>query len=481
MTEIGAVIQPGEAIPEDVTGFVDNEDDTWARTSRNHWHIGNNVGSCERGSCGHGGSGPGIEYFPLTVTAAREQPAEPAPYVCPQCGPTGQTADEHAVDHGAPAEDLLHHHTSGEDLTACGLDAWNDPEEENPDLWVHSTDRIGSVTCEACREALAGLQPVEPAAVDLLDLVRQYGDARWSEGTELDGGGHNWGAARLKAAQLLARIEAEVNRLHADLANEREAEERGHAELTDIVRRLDEAEVDSGGVSERVGYAIQSMQRGWATALDNLGRLDTVKADRETTRAALQHLKDTVTRPAIRALGVRHNEEIVPAIERLKDDLRAVDDLVQDDLMQRPADPLVLSLPSVPPKAIALIGDKTGHRYTRNDQWWIAAGSEADDVLYAIGDVFFIEGSVRVVMREPRTELPCGHLIDNNKFEDNDGAMVLITVDPAHDSNGEQITTPLAWCAQGHGWVSLTAEEYAEITEVGGPLVEVFDEDGTRA
>jgi hypothetical protein len=49
-----------------------------------------------------------------------------------------------------------------------------------------------------------------------------------------------------------------------------------------------------------------------------LALLDTVKSDRETIRGSLNYLKDTVTGPAIKLLGVQHNEDIVPAIERLK-------------------------------------------------------------------------------------------------------------------------------------------------------------------
>lgn len=68
----------------------------------------------------------------------------------------------------------------------------------------------------------------------------------------------------------LAEARRERDEARAELADERAAEKRASAELTDIVRRLDEAEVDSGGASERVGYAIQSMHRGWATAFKAL-------------------------------------------------------------------------------------------------------------------------------------------------------------------------------------------------------------------
>jgi hypothetical protein len=138
---------------------------------------------------------------------------------------------------------------------------------------------------------------------------------------------------------------AEVERLQAAAAPPYgpAPEERGNAELKDIVRRLDETGVNNGSASERVGYAIQSMRQGWATARNYLASLDTVKSDRETIRRSLNYLKDTVTGPAIKLLGVQHNEDIVPAIERLK---------------ATQPDPLVLSLPKVPEGTAAVIGTR---------------------------------------------------------------------------------------------------------------------------
>jgi hypothetical protein len=244
----------------------------------------------------------------------------------------------------------------------------------------------------------------------------------------------NWRSEHDKRERERDAARAEVERLTVELAVEREAEERGNAELKDIVRRLDEAGVNNGGASERVGYAIQSMRQGWATARNHLASLDTVKSDRETIRGSLNHLKDTVTGPAIELLGVQHNEDIVPAIERLKAEVRSETEISDEyagwasklahaaierldapvteeahtelwelalhalEAPAAPPDPLVLGLPE---GAVALIGGKSGRRFTRVDRdgpkdWW-----NAEDGRQSLGSVMDLEGTVRVVLGPP--------------------------------------------------------------------------------
>jgi hypothetical protein len=127
-----------------------------------------------------------------------------------------------------------------------------------------------------------------------------------------------------------------------------------------------------------------------------------------------------------------------------------------------PQQSLVLSLPKVPKGTVALVG---GMRWERVEVpgiglpcWKSGLAGPLD-----LGAVLDGEGEVRVEFappREPRTDLPCGHLIESSKFKNVAGETVLVTVPPQHDENGDAITTPLAWCAQGHGWVSLTADEF---------------------
>jgi hypothetical protein len=67
--------------------------------------------------------------------------------------------------------------------------------------------------------------------------------------------------------------------------------------------------------------------------------------------------------------------------------------------MAAPADPLILSLPTVPEGAVALVGAKTGRRYTpgpRPGEWYAGA------VPLRLGTILMDEGSVRVEMAPPR-------------------------------------------------------------------------------
>lgn len=119
-------------------------------------------------------------------------------------------------------------------------------------------------------------------------------------------------------------------------------------------------------------------------------RYDTVVSDRETVRGSLEIVKDRVTRPLCQLLGVQHNEEIVPAVTAL--------------LPAAESGPLVLTLPQVPPGAVALIGGVTGHRWepTESGRW---AAAETGQVKPWVKLIAW-EGSVTVEMappREPRT------------------------------------------------------------------------------
>jgi hypothetical protein len=441
-SKVGDVVQPGQPIPANVTEARDRHGDRWIQLLDRTWRCVEVRGEPWDGtpvswqviSGAHG---------PLTVTAVREQPAEPEP----------QQADEFTA---------LNNHVNQFGDMAARMQLMALIEQRD--------------------EARAALVPQQADASPVLDLVRQYGgalsrsyglpsaasmgllariaalvpqqpvQARYRQGEAwwihecgmavpfrvapdnsehhcfppcktpgpwlplLVGGDPAPEPPESRAAYWERRFNeearshdedalsiltlhrerdearAEVERLAVELAVEREAEERGNAELKDIVRRLDEAEVDSGGASERVGYAIQSMQRGWATATNNLALLDTVKSDRETIRGSLNYLKDTVTGPAIKLLGVQHNEDIVPAIERLK---------------ATQPDPRKLSLPKVPEGTEALTGIESGRRYARGtdssgETVWAAGiiGGTLGEVLDGEPD------GVRVELappREPRT------------------------------------------------------------------------------
>lgn len=402
MTEIGFVIQSGEAIPEDVTAFTSGRDRvslaTGATYTGNPWLSASCAGQC----IGH--AADEFEY-PLTVTAVRPQPA--------------------------PAEDLVHHHTSGDDLTACGLDAWTDPEEENPDNWVHSTDRVGSVTCTACLEKLRG-KPADES-VDLLDLVRQYSAESFQDGfataeSDEEGSDHYDGKAR----RLYDRIEAEVNRL------------RGRA-------------------------------NGWTVAVENVRR---VEAERDEALAEVERLKanvraegeisdsyaawaDWLAHAAIERLGVPLTDEGHDEVWEVA--LKA---------LQAPAtpapDPLVLSLPSVPDGATALVAsneDGIPVRFERRgpDGWARDDDEPAWGLIYILREF----GAVSVVMREPRTWPAIDDAPEEVKAVRGVSGRIWRRSEP----------DPREWeCAEdGRSCLS-----FGDLQSFDGPLVEVFDEDGTR-
>lgn len=153
---------------------------------------------------------------------------------------------------------------------------------------------------------------IGPTMVELLEAVQGYGLYERE-----DAGSTREPMSEAAAARYAHFAKLLKARLDAD-ADVREAEERASVELKSIVQRLDAAGVDSGGASERVGYALQGMQRGWSTADELQARLDTVRADRATIKSALDRLKDTVIVPLIKTLGVQHNEEILPAVQVLR-------------------------------------------------------------------------------------------------------------------------------------------------------------------
>ncbi len=137
MTKIGDVIQSGESIPDDVTALVDNEDDTWRRTPRGHWHLEYLAEVCvAEDECSRSGMAPDSDgYGPFTVTAVRE----PEP------------------------DDVMHYRIPGDAAatTLCGLDVWDED--------TSVTERAGSSNCPKCRAA-ADEAATPPPRVDELCL-----------------------------------------------------------------------------------------------------------------------------------------------------------------------------------------------------------------------------------------------------------------------------------------------------------------------
>lgn len=161
MTAKGDVIQPGQTIPEDVTGVDDIQCDGWTRVGA-LWALTRHAGELAEDL----DPSPArfvLQFTPLTVTAVREQPAEPERKLI---GPPHAHLD-------APCTD-------------------------------------------ACYEPVAP-QPAAESVPDVLDLVRQYGDERENVGAATPNRGElnreMANAAVREANALFAQIEAEVQRL----------------------------------------------------------------------------------------------------------------------------------------------------------------------------------------------------------------------------------------------------------------------------
>jgi hypothetical protein len=78
VTAIGTILQPGQPIPDDVTGVDDAMGDDWHLTPAGHWHCGEmGVRCCAEDKDCNLGLGELVAYAPLTVTAVRGQPADP--------------------------------------------------------------------------------------------------------------------------------------------------------------------------------------------------------------------------------------------------------------------------------------------------------------------------------------------------------------------------------------------------------------------
>jgi hypothetical protein len=356
VTEIGYVIQPGEDIPEDVISVDDRARDGWA-LGDDDWVLVKYKGEVVVDHA------PGLfpdflsrRWGPLTVTAVREP------------GPAAE-----------PQPDPVHYHADGADYTACRLDPWTEPEEENPDNWVHSTAEPGKVTCGECRATLTALKP-QPA-----------------DGSAPDG----WYVAngvQAPIADLMAQVMAELGVDRPEdvlpaLAAEREATKDVHEAMMRILAQRDEARSD---LEESRGQA-----RAMAATAERFHAAILVREqERDEARAEVERLKvlsdEDVERATLvglikEALRVSTGGEILPAI---------------DKLIATQPDPLVLSLPEVPEGAVALVGGNTGRRYERRiarpdeDVMW--ADPTRTVLLRSFSEILGYEGSVRVEMAPPR-------------------------------------------------------------------------------
>lgn len=143
LAKVGDVIQQGELVPDNVVGVLDCQDDDLVLNALGHWHSPSaaDVETCRRDvPCG---IEPITDYAPLTVTAVREQPAEPVAVIARFNG------QEQLIEGvlGEPESDVVHYHIPGDAsaATLCGEDVWDES--------TSVTERAGSSNCTACRKA----------------------------------------------------------------------------------------------------------------------------------------------------------------------------------------------------------------------------------------------------------------------------------------------------------------------------------------
>jgi len=151
MTPIGTVIQPGQPIPDDVTGILGAAGSPWRLTAKGHWHLSTAQVTCLHDGCGTDGYGlMRAGDRALTVTAVREQPAEPERSIgpCPVCGSVAPHGahEQSAEPDDVPAESepqqvaspLLAALVPQQPVQARGPNGWP--------WWIHSCGRaLGSI------------------------------------------------------------------------------------------------------------------------------------------------------------------------------------------------------------------------------------------------------------------------------------------------------------------------------------------------
>lgn len=132
------------------------------------------------------------------------------------------------------------------------------------------------------------------------------------------------------------------------------------------------------------------------------------------------------------------------------------------------SDPSVLSLPQVPPGTVALVGRE--HRWVRSydGKWRLGAAGHGAPGLPLV-EVLRIEGSVTVVKREPRT----WPLIDGAP----DGVQAVKGASGKVWRRSDGVTEPPLWCWEDESYNRHGFHPFALVQHVDGPLTEVFDDE----
>jgi hypothetical protein len=521
MTSIDDVIQPGQPIPADVTEISDCDDDTWTLRGERWTCEAMLESSLAPRFKGWSPDQLVTKHGPLTVTAVREQPAEPEPQqadasllldLVRQYGEVryetgtlldggdrdafmasrgladalmralGQRLTVTAVREPEPAEpDDVHYYFTelSTGLTYCGLDAL---EEDG----VLTTSETGKATCAGCLVAAGEDPPGEPQQPDtggLLDLVRQLRAAAEGFGYS-QAAGQRTDIDAKKADALFARLAALIPQQPVQARDEdgngwwiHDCGEVGEFTNAPGDDACDRCNLEGPWRPLLVGGDPAPEQPSAPDFLAAVNKLEMhladVRRERDEARADRdQHL-----------VIANHNYAQANAawaeVERLNRVLRAVADPASASGTQ-PAEPgpLRLTLPEVPDGA-TLIGNASGNRYTCHlaSEGWCSP--ERGPI--SLGRLLTVEGGVTVELAPPR-ELRTWPRIDSapdsvKSFTGESGQRYvrhlapngtptnLFQPDPAVTLLGERI--PAA-----------TLSHWAE---VDGPLTEVLDGHGATS
>lgn len=445
VTSIDDIIQPGQPIPDDVTGWRDKDGDEMSRMPEGWWCCNMDAPH----TCTQHTDAEVLAFAPLTVTAVREQPAEPVSGLC----------------------------VVAADGVSCSVVA-----EEHRRIYH------------------GGLPPAEPQQADvspLLDLVRQYGGAE-AEAMSCARGSAAWQRANAESDMVFARIAALVPQQPVQACNFEGTPMWQHActavsaypqrpqsgrecsfcpnldgdwrpllvaapdgDRTPEVLPTDaELDIQIGEVTRERDEARAGWKRSCAL-LDEVAGLLGVPETGDLLSAVTERLALSSRLADMASLRERERDEARAAVQSLKAELARVNMLLIEATPQ--PDPMVLRLPEVPEGTVALTGVESGRRYVLG-----VVNSWRDEVTAQVMPLYRVlerERTVRVELAPPREPRTWPKL--------DDAPQDLIHV------RGASGTLYTRWTTNGVSeWRcdrAVRGTSFGELLELDGPLTEVLD------
>lgn len=438
LAKVGDVIPQRAAIPSNVNRVADEDGAPWELQPTGLWF-------CVRPEEGTTPIETAIlskAWGPLTVTAVRE----PEPTAVPQ----PEQLAHHATDPERPNQCVLH------GLTA----AQHGPQQRGVCL------------------------PAEPQPEsDLLDFVRRYGKENYECGAA-EPSSHSMEADRHddKARALLARIEAEVQRLRDQEARLETKVMVVQADRDDHAALLKATDATLAKVTAERDEALAARDDVLAESDKRLNALIKTRSEREDLRRERDEARKQVLKE--RDENAEWADRLAQAIaEFLHIDIGEHSNMnlpwqaaliaLTDAVSPAQPDPHTLTLPQVPERAVALVGNGTHERYTPGAIGW----ENCDGDGYSFAEILEREGDkgVRVEMAppcEPREFLKYVGMPDLKGFIGKSGTRY---VRSALTSSYAAYVAVHNVGAERELLLSATRSHWQEID---GPLTEVFDEPG---